>query len=167
MNKKLIIGLVVLLSLLFPTPTFAVCPICTVAVTAGLGLSRVLGIDDVISSIWIGGLILSSGLWLADWLKKKKEGMKNSELISLILMYLLVLGPLYFTGFFKNTGSLWGVNKLILGTIVGSVIFLIGVVGDKILRKINEGKVFIYYQKVIVPVLLLSFTSFIFYLITS
>jgi len=59
------------LFLVFPAKVYAVCPICTVAVGAGLGISRWLGIDDSVTGLWIGGLILSSGLWLADWIGKK------------------------------------------------------------------------------------------------
>ncbi|MCX6758247.1 MAG: hypothetical protein NTX14_00895, partial [Candidatus Nealsonbacteria bacterium] len=55
-------------SLLTARPALAVCPICTVAVGAGLGLSRWFGIDDSISGLWIGGLIVSFILWTIDWL---------------------------------------------------------------------------------------------------
>ena len=48
----------------------AFCPVCTVAVGTGVTFSRYLGVDDVISGVWIGGLILSSALWLKDILKK-------------------------------------------------------------------------------------------------
>lgn len=37
----------------------AICPVCTVAVGTDVGLCRWLGIDDVLSGIWIGGLIIS------------------------------------------------------------------------------------------------------------
>src|SRR3989344_4306223 len=57
---------------LFPSPVGAVCPVCTVAVVAGLGVSRTLGIDDVVTSIWIGGLILSMAFWTIDWIEKSK-----------------------------------------------------------------------------------------------
>ena len=35
-------------------PAQAVCPVCIVAVGAGLGLSEYLGIDDTIAGVWIG-----------------------------------------------------------------------------------------------------------------
>src|SRR3989344_1899336 len=81
----------------------AVCPICTVAVGAGLGLSRWLGIDDAVSSIWIGGLILSMSFWAIDWLNKKKfkaiQQFSNSTIsvFVIIAMYALVLIPLWFS----------------------------------------------------------------------
>ena len=160
--------LLTILFLTFPTKALAVCPICTVAVGAGLGISRWLGIDDTITGIWIGGLILSSGLWLADWIGKKKWKIPYKEAVSIFLFYLFVIPPLYWGEMIGITGNtLWGVDKVLLGTIVGSVLFLMGVWIDKVLRTTNNDKVYIYYQKVIIPVLLLSVGSFIFYFITN
>src|SRR3989344_5151509 len=102
--KVFVFILVPITYLLMPAPAKAVCPICTVAVGAGLGLSRYLGIDDAVSSIWIGGLILSSSFWLIAWLKKKDfKAMRQfnnitnqySNLTIIILMYALVLLPLW------------------------------------------------------------------------
>ena len=56
--------------LLFAAPAAAVCPVCTVAVGAGLESARLLGVDDVITGIWAGGLTLSLFFWTAGWLKK-------------------------------------------------------------------------------------------------
>ena len=146
----------------------AVCPVCTVAVAGGLGISRFLGIDDSVTGIWVGGLILSSGLWLADWIGKRGWNVPQKEVVSTGLFLLMVIPPLYWAemiGLHGNT--LWGVDKVLLGTAVGTAVFLGGVAVDKWLRTTNEGRVYVYYQKVIVPVFLLSLVSFAFYLITS
>jgi len=78
------------------------CPICTVTVIAGLGISRLLGIDDLITSLWIGAFILSFSFVTVDWLKKRKwfasfNSSSVKQFISptvIVLMYLLVLIPL-------------------------------------------------------------------------
>lgn len=165
MKLRLIILSAILLT--FPSKALAVCPVCTVAVGAGLGLCRFLGIDDTISGIWIGGLILSSGLWLADFLTKKNIKLSNINFWSVALFFLFVLLPLCWSkmiGVYGNT--LWGIDKLLLGILLGSASFLLGVRTDKALRQINNDKVYIYYQKVIIPVLYLTIISFIFYHIT-
>lgn len=147
---------------------YAVCPVCTVAVGAGLSISRLIGIDDTITGIWIGGLIISSGLWIADWLGKKNWKIPQKETISVSLFFLFVILPLYWAKIIGLPGNtLWGIDKILLGTVIGLIVFLIGVLIDKWLRKTNNNKVYIYYQKVIIPVLLLSIVSFIFYLIIS
>jgi hypothetical protein len=160
--------LLAILFLTFPTKALAVCPICTVAVGAGLGISRWIGIDDSVTGIWIGGLILSSGLWLADWIGKKGWRVPYKEIISVGLFFLFVIPPLYWGKMIGLSGNtLWGLDKVLLGTIIGSIIFIIGVWLDKWSRMTNGDKVYVYYQKVIIPVFLLSLVSFVFYLITS
>lgn len=162
------IFLLALVFLAFPTSAHAVCPICTVAVAGGLGISRWLGIDDSVTGVWIGGLILSSGLWLADWIGKKGWRIPHKEIVSVALFFLFVIPPLYWAKLVGLPGNtLWGVDKIILGTIVGSILFTGGVWLDKWLRTTNEGKVYVYYQKVIAPVFLLTLGSFVLYLITN
>lgn len=150
----------------FALPAQAVCPICTIAVAGGLGISRMLGIDDVITGVWIGGLIISTGMWTADFTKKRKWPIPHSELLSIIGYYLLVLVPLYWSDFIGLPGNtLGGVDKIILGTAIGSFMFIVGMWLDKYLRKINDGKVFVYFQKVLLPVSMLTITSVVLYLV--
>lgn len=143
----------------------AVCPVCTVAVGAGLGLSRFLGIDDTVSGLWVGGLILSSSFWLTDWLVKK--GLKpNRSLLSLtvvVLFYALTLVPLWQTKIIGHPdNTLFGYDKLLIGTTIGSVIFLLALLADKTVRKMH-GRQFFVYQKVVFPVASLLLASLIIY----
>ena len=160
--------------LLFPPPVAAVCPVCTVVVIAGLAISRALGIDDTVTSIWIGGLILSMSFWLIDWVDKKKwlskiKDKKTTSSINvsvIILMYLLVLVPLKLDHSIGITlNRLWGIDKVILGTGIGSIAFLVGMWIDKKERQI-KGKQLFSFQRVVFPVLGLIITSIIFYFIT-
>lgn len=153
-------------------PVFAVCPVCTVAVGAGLGLARYVGVDDIVSGIWVGGLILSSSFWLSDWLKKRKFHFlqpitSHLTLLSSILMYLTVFFPLWIG---KTIGhpfnTIYGIDKLIFGTILGSVAFLLAVFWDKKVRKIY-GHQFFVYQKMVFPVGFLVILSLIAYLLTK
>src|SRR3989344_153972 len=164
--KKTFISILTLLGFFISTKTaLAVCPVCTIAVGFGLGISRVLGIDDTISGLWIGGIIVSSGLWTADFVKKRKWKLPYPELTSTLLFLILVVPPLYFMkiiGLQNNT--IFSIDKILFGTILGLGIFIGAVFTDKYLRSLNDGKVFIYYQKVLIPVFLLTITSFILYL---
>ncbi len=169
MRKKIILSS--LLSLFFFSLTavkaYAVCPVCTVAVVAGLGLSRWLGIDDTISGVWIGGLILSVSFWLSGWAKKKNIKIPYLTLIAIFVTYLLVFLPLQATGITGHPfNKLWGIDKLFLGSMVGSGVFLVGIAFDKIERKLKE-KQFFPFQKVVFPVLSLVIASIIFALITK
>ena len=145
------------------------CPVCTVTVIAGLGISRLLGIDDLITSIWIGGFILSFTFVMLSWIDKKWPEIQTSRFqIPIILTaYLLVLVPLYLNhsiGLIYN--RLWGVDKVLLGTLIGSIIFLIGVKADKY-QRVKFEKIFFPFQKVVFPVLMLLITSLVFFLVTK
>lgn len=156
------------LILALPEPVHAVCPLCTVAVAAGLGLSRWIGIDDAVTGIWIGGLILSGGLWMADWIRKKLFKIPYPEVLSILLMAVFVIPPLSWSKMIGIPGNtLWGIDKVIAGTLTGMTVFSLGVLTDKWLRLTNQGRVYVYYQKVIVPVFFLSVSSFVMYVLTK
>lgn len=58
--------------------------------------------------------------------------------------------------------TLWGVDKIFLGIVAGSVAFMIGIWADKYQRKVKE-KIFFPFQKVIFPVVALMTASLIFF----
>lgn len=174
-NKKIkiFIGGFLLSFLLFPKFSLAVCPVCTVAVSAGIGIGRWLGIDDTISGLWIGGLISSLVLWTENWLNKRKINYPLRFLSILIGYYILVLLPLYFfsdllTSNFEviEVFSL-KFNKVIFGILIGSFVFWYGSLFHNFLKEKNKGKVYFPFQKVIIPISLLLIISFLFYFITK
>ena len=145
------------------------CPVCTVTVIAGLGISRLLGIDDLITAIWIGGLILSLSFITVNWIIKKWPKLKSKYYYfpTFVLMYLFVLIPLKLDGtigIVRNT--MWGVDKIILGITIGSAALLLGALADKY-QRVKFKKIFFPYQKVVFPVLALIISSLVFYLITG
>ncbi|HQM15768.1 MAG TPA: hypothetical protein PLM16_00995 [Candidatus Woesebacteria bacterium] len=140
----------------------AVCPVCTIAVGAGLGISRWLGIDDLISGLWIGGLVTSSGMWFVSWLKNKYHYSKWSLFLAGSSFHLLLIPTLYLLNITGDPANVWwGVDKIIAGIIMGTIIFFLATKIDRWLRRLNQDRVFVYYQKVIIPMLLLSIMSFI------
>lgn len=142
----------------------AICPVCTVAVAGGLGISRWLGIDDFISAIWIGGLALSITAWGWNYLKKKNKLNGATILAVLLLVYFSILFPLYKLNYInipKNT--IFGIDKILLGAGLGTIVFWIGVFANIKLKKLNGGKVYFPLQKVVIPLLLLLFASLSYY----
>ena len=158
--------LILITSLLVAFPANAVCPVCTVAVGVGLGFSRWLGIDDLISGVWIGGLIVSLIIWSLNWLNKKQIKFKLSWLAISILFYGLTIIPLYFSGIIGHPlNKFYGIDKILFGAIFGSLVFLLSFWLHNFLKKKNQGKVFFPFQKVALPILFLVIASLIFYLI--
>ncbi len=153
----------------FASPAQAVCPVCTAAVIGGLGFSRVIGIDDSVSGIWIGGLILSLTFWTTDWIIKKGYLKKLKQIYILILCaalyYLITFVPMQMTNFIGHpVNRIYGIDKLVFGTVVGSLGFLAGVYLDQKQRKLY-GKQFFQFQRVVFPLALLFILSVVLYLI--
>ncbi|MFH0791881.1 MAG: hypothetical protein V1905_01560 [bacterium] len=171
MKKNRIIALFVFLltGIILPFKALAVCPLCTIAVGAGIGLSRYLGVDDVISGIWIGGLVISLIFWTLDWLGKKNIKSRLLPIIITVIMYAITVIPLKtmnIIGHPLNT-LFCGVDRLIFGIGVGSLVFLISVFLNNWLKKKNNGKVYFPYQKMVIPVSSLLIASVVAYLIIT
>ena len=112
---------------MFLGDALAVCPVCTVAVGAGLEGARLLGVEDVITGIWAGGLTLSIAAWTANWMRRR--GVKNVFWYVLnFVVYYALLASVYFLPVGRpfvvfNDKCMWGIDQFLLGAIVGTVVF--------------------------------------------
>lgn len=164
-NKK-ILFLELFFGLFLANITKAVCPACVVAVGAGLGFSEWLGIDDVISSIWIGALLISITWWTLVEIRKRNWSFKFDTILIFLSYYLLTFIPLYYSGILGHPlNKIFGIDKIIFGTALGTIISLLGHWFSVYLKNKNNGKVFFYYQKVIIPIIILILTSLILWII--
>ena len=151
-----------------PFSVKAFCPVCTVAVGAGLGLSRWLGIDDTISGLWVGGLIVSLIGWTINWLNKKNIRFKGRKILIVVLYYGFIVVPLFWTGIIGHPfNKLWGMDKLLLGIITGSAFFLAAEIFYHFLKNRNGGRAHFPLEKVAMPVGVLIVLSLIFYFLTK
>lgn len=157
-------------SWLVVTPARAICPVCIVAVGAGLGLSEYLGIDDTIAGLWIGGLLVALSVWTINYFNKKKWSWGNKDLRDIaiyLLYYALTIWPLWAKNLIGQANHrLYGIDKLILGVIVGSVFFVLANFSYNRLKAKNNGHAYFPYQKVVMPVGTLLILSFVFYFLT-
>jgi hypothetical protein len=158
--------LVFLFSFFFTNQTYAMCPICTAAVGAGLGLSRYFGIDDVITGVWIGGLIVSSIMWFLGWLEKRNIKSVLSKVLTVVVMYAFLGLTLYLLDFVENPlNMLWGIDKILLGIVTGSIMFFLFAKLHLYLKEKNNGKVYIPFQKVVFTVGSLLLLTIFFYML--
>ena len=170
--KKLFLysGAVFGLSLILTEKALAVCPICTIAVGAGVGLSRWLGIDDAITGLWVGGLIVSMITWTESWLEKKNIRFKGRMFVNILGYYTLIIIPLYYSGIIGNplnTLCACGLDKLLFGIIAGSLAFWFGASWYFHLKEKNNGHAYFPFQKVVMPISPLILLSIIFYFLTK
>lgn len=154
--------------ILFTVKTaYAVCPLCTFAVGAGIGLAQYIGIDDTITGFWIGGLIVSLITWTIRYLDKKDIHFYGRKILIVTIYYCSVIVPFYKYGIIGHAlNKFLNMDKVLFGIIVGSVAFFGGVISYEKLKKKNN-KVCFPFQKIVMPVLPLIILSVIFYYLTK
>lgn len=152
----------------FAGKALAVCPICTVAVVAGIGIAEELGIDDTVVGLWVGGLTVSLTLWNIGWFEKKHIRFFARDILTGLFYYALIVLPLPF--FFRNVMGqpghlLWGADKLLLGIVIGSFAFFFGARWYQHIKH-RRGHAHFPFQKVAMPIAPLVILSIVFYFIT-
>lgn len=146
---------------MFISSVYAQCPVCVVTVGGGLLIAKKLGIDNLLTALWISGLNTAISFWFVTFVKKPKI-LKN-PLVWTLLMFGGTVAYLYGTKqMLHGGGTFMGIDKVLVGLIVGAIVWLMGIGVDKLIRKFNKGKVLFFYQKVIVPLTLLTLVSFLF-----
>ena len=147
----------------------AVCPVCTVAVGAGLEGARLLGVEDVVTGVWAGGLTLSIAAWTANWMHKR--GVKNVfwYLFNFVAYYAL-LASIYFVPIGNpivkfNDNCMWGIDQFLLGAVTGTVVFWLMQKWYQKIKAANGGHAQFPFQKVVMPFGGLLFVTIAFWVI--
>lgn len=170
MKKYPLLTVAALISLFLAQKALAVCPVCTVAVGAGLGFSRWFGIDDSITGLWLGGLLLSVSLWTIDWLNRKNIRFFLKRFFVILAYYLLAIVPLYYAKIIANPVAFacsCASDKLLLGIIEGTAVFFFGAKLYEFLKERNGGRAHFPYEKVVLPIGILFAFTILFYLLTK
>src|SRR3989304_774758 len=162
--KKLIVLPLGLIAFLVNAPVaLAHCPLCVAGAGAGLTLSRLLGIDDSITGVWLAAFLGAVSFWTETALIKDKELKLTLRPLIYIGIFLATIWSFYKFNLIVKHGDIFGMDKLTFGMLVGGVgFYLVDIVDDLIIKK--KGKVFFPYQRIIVSLgtmLLLSLGIYI------
>ena len=147
----------------------AFCPVCTVAVGAGLEGARILGVSDLFIGLWAGGLMLSLAAWTANYMYN--HGIRSR--LAYILNYVVYYGLLALIYFVPaghptlrfNATTMWGVDQFLLGTIVGSLTFWFAGKWYERIKAKNGGHAWFPFQKVVWPLGALAIVTLVFWAI--
>lgn len=157
-------------SLLAARQALAICPVCTIAVCAGLGLSRWLGVNDAVTGLWIGGLLVSTSVWTINWLNSKHIDFPWRSVAVTFAYYAMVLIPLYYAKVIAHPVDFLSScvkDNLLLGIIQGSAAFSFAAMLYDYLKEKNNGHAHFPFEKVVFPVGALLIFTVIFYFITK
>jgi len=161
--KRGVLAFFVVGSVLFPSITYAHCPLCT----AGAGILAIiaasLGVPALIISTLLGGFALAMGLWLAKLIEKKYFNYQDYFVAGVI--YLSTVLPLWpvlkeykilyapFLGFDKYADKV-PVDVYITGVVLGALILAISPYISKKLSTLAS-KQLIPFQGILITMVLL------------
>ncbi len=156
MKKLLSPMLFALFVLVFVLPAaMGVCPVCTVAVGAGLEGARLLGVADVITGIWAGGLTLSLVAWTANYMTRRGVSARIWYVLNFVAYY-AILALVYFIPTANpivrfNQSCIWGIDQFMMGVIVGTIVFYLMARWYLNIKAKNGGHAQFPFQKVVWP----------------
>ncbi|MEK7217864.1 MAG: hypothetical protein AAB728_00185 [Patescibacteria group bacterium] len=167
MPKRVLAALSGLSLLAFlPARASAMCPVCTLTVGAGLGMAKYLGVDDLVSGIWIGGFIVSSTGWLISVLNRRNIRFPGRILLITVASYALFLVPFYQVGFIgQYFNTIWGMDRLLLGIVAGSIAFFLAALWYKSLKRRHGGHASFPFQHIAMEVGSLVVMSILFFVL--
>ncbi len=133
----------------------AVCPVCTIAIGAGLEGMRMMGVKDVITGIWAGGLTMSLIGWTANYMYAHGVRRKIWYVIN-FLIYIALLASVYFIPVGKPfvkwwENCMWGIDQFLLGSVVGALVFLLMELWYMRIKRNHGGHAMFPFQKVVMP----------------
>ncbi len=152
----------------------AMCPLCVIGAAAGLSVARYYGIDDIVVGLWLGALAVSTALWAKNVINKRmgKANIKKIPLQDVLVVAAVIAAtilPFYFAGFFKGmptmSDTIFGINRLVLGTIIGGAITFAGSPISNLIKK-RRGAAF-PYQTIILTLGILVGLSLLFWYATK
>lgn len=148
---------------IYSSPTYAHCPLCTAAVGGGVAITRFYGLDDIIVGVWVGAFIVSTALWFVRALKR--EYIPFQKVLITLITFVLTAVSFYYTGLLGDLRyRIFGVDKLLLGMVIGSIItYIMPAVSKKI--KSLKGRALFPFQTIVMTLISLSLTSFVLWLV--
>ena len=144
------------------------CQICTVAIIGGLGLSRWLKVDDTVSGVWIGALLVTIIYYSIRFLENRKIRFLGRDFLTAITYYAAAVLPLYYYDIIGHPSNrVWLIDKFLIGIIAGSLVFTLSIILYGWMKKKNGGHAHFPMEKVVVPIFSLAIISLGFYFLTK
>lgn len=154
-------------TILIPTGALAnpACPICTIAIGAGVGIAQKLGVPVAIVGLWAGALLTLLGYWLVKFFDKRgwKFWGRNALLIglSVAMIAFAYIGDIDYTpewvlGFIYT-------DPILFGTLVGMLVFILVEKLYEWMKVKNGGHAHFPFERVVLPIVALAVCSWLMY----
>jgi hypothetical protein len=139
-----------------------VCPLCTVVIASGLGISKLLGVSDCVVAVWFGAMLFAICQLWTTFFSKRNIVKPSINWLTYILTYCSAI-PLYLGEnpvLIFNLKRVLGVDEFIFFAAIGSLILFLSSKFYHYLKNKN-GKPHFPFEKVVLPVAILIIFSVI------
>ena len=170
MKKTLLLSLISAVAVLSGVSVAnAVCPVCTAMIGVGLEGMRMMGVKDVITGIWAGGLTVSLIGWTANYMRAHNVHSKIWYVLN-VLVYVALLASVYFIPYGNPIVKwwqecMWGMDQFLLGSVVGAIVFILMELWYMRIKRNHGGHAMFPFQKVVMPFVGLLLATGIFWVI--
>ena len=108
--------------------------------------------------------MVSLTLWMFNWFRSKKISQKYLYPLSALALYFITLLPLYYTGIIGHPlNTLFGIDRLLVGMVAGTILFMLALWNYSILKRRNNNHANFPFQKIAMVVGYIAIVSLIFY----
>lgn len=139
------------------------CAVCTVAVGASLEVARRLGVDDSVVGVWSGAFLLMLGYWTLKWMDKRGWHFLGRDpiiLSSSVLMILFIY--ISYLPYQPRAILVFWLDPFLFSALCGALVLHYSAAFYQWMKRKNGGHAHFPFEKVVVPVVALGITSFIF-----
>ena len=140
------------------------CPICTIAIGAGVGVAESLGVPTSVVGLWAGALLTLLGYWMIKFFDNR--GWKFFGRNALLIVLSVAMIGFAYVGDIDYT-PVWICNVLyidpiLFGAIVGMIVFILVEKLYEFMKRKNGGHAHFPFERVVLPVVVLALFSWLF-----